>query len=116
MIGLLLYFLIMSGTMLALSRWMPGFQVASLTSALVASAVLAAVNAVVKPVLFVLTLPFTIATLGLFLIVINAMCLWLVQSVVPGFSIRGTGTLLVSSLALAAVGMVWKAIATSSDD
>jgi putative membrane protein len=115
MTGMLLYFLLMSGAMLALSRLMPGFHVSGWPAALLASAVLAAVNAVVKPLLFVLTLPFTIATLGLFLVVLNAICLWLVQRVVPGFAIHGTGTLLGSSLILAVVGMAWKALARAED-
>lgn len=111
MINTLLYFLVMSAAMLLLSRVMPGFRVEGWGSALLASAVLAAVNAVVKPVLFLFTLPFTIATLGLFLLVLNAMCLWLVQRLVPGFEVRGTGTLVIASLVLAAVGMLWKAAA-----
>src|SRR5262249_47701275 len=73
--NLLLYFVVMAAAMLGLSRILPGFHVNGWVPALFASVVLAAVNTVLKPILFVLTLPFTILTLGLFLFVLNAICL-----------------------------------------
>jgi len=73
-----------------------------------------AVNTVVKPILFVLTLPFTILTLGLFLFVLNAICLWITALLVPGFDVVGAWTTLLASLILAAVGMIWKAATSSS--
>ena len=108
MIGLILYFLVMTCAMLLLSRFLPGFHLAGWVPALIGSVVLAAVNAVVKPILFVLTLPFTILTLGLFLFLLNAFCLWLAQRLVPGFEIQGFVTTLLASIILAIVGMVWK--------
>src|SRR5262249_21560420 len=57
--------------------------------ALLAGLVLALINAVVRPVLKVITLPLTLLTLGLFLFVLNAFCLWLTSAVVPGFDIHG---------------------------
>ncbi len=109
MLGMILYFVVIAATMLGLSRLLPGMRVDGWGSALVAAVVLALINAVVKPILFVLTLPFTILTLGLFLLVLNAFCLWLTARLVPGFDIRGFGTTLVASLVLAVVGMIWKA-------
>jgi len=50
-----------------------------------AALVLGLVNAIVRPVLLVLTLPLTLVTLGLFLFVLNAFCLWLTSAIVPGF-------------------------------
>ncbi len=69
--------------------------------ALLAGLVLALVNAVVRPVLKLITLPLTLLTLGLFLFVLNAFCLWLTSAVVPGFDIHGfraafLGALLIS--------------------
>jgi len=107
-IGLILYFVVMTCAMLLLSRLLPGFHVTGWVPALIGSLVLAAVNAIVKPILFVLTLPFTIITLGLFLFLLNAFCLWLTQRLVPGFEISGFFTTLVASILLAIVGMVWK--------
>jgi putative membrane protein len=112
-VTLLLYFIVMALAMLGLSRLMPGFHVDGPWPALLAAVVLAAVNTLVKPVLFVLTLPFTILTLGLFLFVLNAICLWITAVIVPGFDVHGAWTTLLASLVLAAVGMIWKA-ATSS--
>jgi putative membrane protein len=69
--------------------------------ALLAGLVLALINAVVRPVLKLITLPLTLLTLGLFLFVLNAFCLWLTSAVVPGFDIHGfraafLGALLIS--------------------
>jgi putative membrane protein len=57
--------------------------------ALLAGLVLALVNAVVRPILKLIALPLTLLTLGLFLFVLNAFCLWLTSAVVPGFDIHG---------------------------
>ncbi len=57
--------------------------------ALLAGLVLALINAVVRPVLKLITLPLTLLTLGLFLFVLNAFCLWLTSAVVPGFDVNG---------------------------
>ena len=69
--------------------------------ALLAGLVLALINAVVRPVLKVVTLPLTLLTLGLFLFVLNAFCLWLTSAIVPGFDVEGfraafLGALLIS--------------------
>lgn len=58
-------------------------------AALGAAFVLGLVNAVVRPVFVLLTLPLTIITLGLFLLVVNGLLLWLVAAVVPGFHVNG---------------------------
>ncbi len=57
--------------------------------ALVAAFLLGIVNAIIRPILILLTLPLTIVTLGLFLLVINGLMLWLVSAVVRGFSVSG---------------------------
>jgi putative membrane protein len=108
--SLILYFVVMAAAMMGLSRVLPGFRVGGWVPALLASVVLAAVNTVLKPILFVLTLPLTILTLGLFLFVLNAICLWIAALLVPGFAIRDLGTAVIASLILAVVGMVWKAL------
>ncbi len=109
-----LYFLLMAATMLGLSKVLPGFRVAGWGPAIIASIVLGVLNAVVKPVLFVLTLPLTLLTLGLFLLVLNAIMLWLTDKLVPGFDIPGGFvTTLVASLVLSVMGTVWKAVAKS---
>jgi putative membrane protein len=67
----------------------PGVQVQDWKAAAVAALVLGLVNMLVKPVLVLLTLPITVVTLGLFLLVINALLFWGVASVVPGFHVSG---------------------------
>lgn len=111
----ILYFFVIAVAMLGLSRILPGFQVDGWVPAIVAAVVLAVMNVIVKPILFVLTLPFTILTLGLFLFVLNALCVWLTAAVVPGFHVRGFVPALIASLVLAVVSMVWKALVAKQD-
>lgn len=113
--SLILYFVLMAAAMLILSRVLPGFQVDGWWPALIAAAVFGLVNTIVKPILFVLTLPFTIVTLGLFLFVLNMIMLWITAALVPGFRVHGLLTTFLASLALAVVGMLWKAAAKSSE-
>ena len=81
----------------------PGFQVSGLFPALAAAAIFGFVNALVKPVLFFLTFPITFVTLGLFLLVLNALCLWLASALTPGFQIRGFGSAMVGWIVLSLV-------------
>jgi putative membrane protein len=109
-----LYFLLMAATMLALSHVLPGFRVAGWWSAILAAVVLGVLNAIVKPILFVLTLPLTIASLGLFLLVLNAIMLWLTDRIVPGFDIPGGfGTTVIAAFILSILGMIWKGLVKS---
>ena len=110
---LLLYFLVMAAAMLGISRIVPGFNVSGWGPAILGAVVLALMNVLVKPILFVLTLPFTILTLGLFLLILNAIVLWLTARVVPGFQIAGFVPAFIASLLLSIVGMLWKAATKS---
>jgi putative membrane protein len=76
----------------------PGVHVDSFMAALFAALVLGLVNAVIRPLLVILTLPVTLLTLGLFLFVINALCFWLVAEMVPGFTVGGFGAALLGSI------------------
>lgn len=89
MLKLLLVWLINAGALLAVAYVMPGIDVASFTTALVAALILGLVNAVIRPVLVLLTLPVTILTLGLFIFVINGLLFWFVGSFVQGFVVSG---------------------------
>lgn len=66
----------------------PGATVTVL-GAFILAVVLAAFNLLIRPIIFVLTLPITILTLGLFTLVINALLVWLAAAIVPGFTITG---------------------------
>lgn len=75
-------------------------------SALAAAFVLGLVNAVVRPLFVLLTLPVTVVTLGLFLLVINGLLLWLVTAVVPGFHVNGFLAAVVGSILLSVVSWI----------
>ncbi len=77
---------------------MRGVDVASFRDALFAGALLSLVNAIVKPILVLLTLPVTILTLGLFYFVVTAFCLWLTAQFAPGFMLHGFFTTIVASI------------------
>jgi putative membrane protein len=106
----ILYFFVMAAAMMALSRLVPGFHVAGWGPAIVGSLICALLNVVLRPILWVLTLPFIILTLGLMLFVINAIVLLVTAALVPGFQIDGLFPALVASLILSVVSMVWKGI------
>lgn len=72
-----------------IAKYVPGFHVASFTSAVIAALIFGIVNAIVRPILLLLTLPFTIITLGLFVLVINALMFWLTAWIAPGFHVDG---------------------------
>lgn len=77
---------------LGVASWiLPGVDVTSLPALAVAALVLGFINAVVKPVLVILTLPITVLTLGLFYLVVNGIAFWLAAALVPGFGIRSFG-------------------------
>lgn len=84
----------------------PGFGVESLYTALIAAFVLGLVNALVRPLLFILTLPVTILTLGLFTFVLNALMILLVSTIVKGFTVDGFVPALLGSLVLWVVSLL----------
>ena len=87
----------------------PGITLASVPAALGAGLVLGLINAVVRPILVVLTLPITLLSLGLFLFVINAFCLWLTSEVVKGFEVHGFWPAVVGALLISTVSFVLNA-------
>lgn len=86
---ILLRWLISALVILTASYILPGVHVASFTTALAAAVVLGIINAILKPLLLLLTLPITLLTFGLFALVINALLILLADNIVPGFSVDG---------------------------
>jgi putative membrane protein len=82
----------------AVAYLLRGVNVASLRDAFIAGAVLSIINALVKPVLVLLTLPLTVVTLGLFYFLVSAFCLWMASEFVPGFQIQGFWTTLLAAI------------------
>jgi putative membrane protein len=88
----------------------PGIEVFGVGAALVAGVVFGLVNAIVRPVLIVLTLPITLLTLGLFIFVLNALCFWLTSMLVPGFDVRGFWPAFLGALFVSAVSWIVNAV------
>ncbi len=88
----------------------PGISVKNFYSALLAALVLGLVNAVIRPLLILLTLPVNILTLGLFTLVINALMLWFVASVVKGFDVKSFIAAFLGALVLWAVSWLTNAL------
>ncbi|TAL50271.1 phage holin family protein [Patescibacteria group bacterium] len=86
--------------LLIVANIVPGFGVDTFYSALIAALVLGLVNALIRPLLFILTLPVTILTLGLFTFVINAFMILLVSTIVKGFTVEGFVPALLAALLL----------------
>lgn len=86
---LLLIWLINAVALLLVPYLLQSVQVANFGTALIAALVLGLVNTLVRPILVVLTLPVTLLTLGLFILVINALMFWFVANVVGGFTVAG---------------------------
>ena len=103
---LLLKWLLSAASLMFVAYLYPGVQVTSLSAALVAALVIGLFNAVLRPILVVLTLPVTVVTLGLFLFVINAFMFWAAAELLKGFQVTGFGAALIGSLIYSALGMV----------
>ena len=88
---------------------LPGVTIVSLPALAVAAIVLGIVNAIVKPVLVLLTLPLTVMTLGIFYLIVNGMAFALAAWIVPGFEVRSLGW---AMLGAALVGLVSMCIGT----
>ena len=98
MTSLLLRWLINAVGLLLVAYLYPGVVVEGFLAALLAALVLGLVNAVIRPILVILTLPATILTLGLFIFVINAFLFWFVAEIVHGFRVTGFGAALLGSI------------------
>ena len=97
------------------SMILPGVHVDNAITAIIVAAVLAFLNAIVKPVLVLLTIPITIFTLGIFLLVINAFIIMLAAKIVNGFHVDGFWIALLFSLLLSLVTAVFDAIANRNE-
>ena len=95
---LIIKWLLSAAALLAVAYLYSGVTVTSFTGALVAAAVLGALNMVVRPLLVLLTLPVTVLTLGLFLFVINALMFWAAAGLVSGLNVNSFGAAMLGSL------------------
>lgn len=92
------------------SYLLPGVTIENFLTALLVALVLAVLNVVVKPLLVILTIPITVITLGLFLLVINALIILLAEALIPGFMVDGFWWALLFSLILSLVVAIFDSL------
>ena len=98
--------LLLAAALLLVAHLYSGVMVQSFSAALIAALVLGLLNAILRPLLVLLTLPVTLLTLGLFLFVINALMFYFAANLLDGFNVRGFGAALIGSLIYSACGLV----------
>jgi|Deesub1362A_J573_1020465.scaffolds.fasta_scaffold00140_15 putative membrane protein len=109
--GIFTRWIISAISLLLTAALLPGIEV-SILSAFVASAFLGVFNALLRPILLILTLPINILTLGLFTFVINGLMLYLVSGVIKGVEIQGFGWAVIGAALLSLIGWVLHALVT----
>jgi len=99
--------ILLNGIAIGVAAWfVPGLKLSGPMAALLAGLILGVVNALVRPVLVVLTLPLTLVTLGLFLFVVNGLCLGLTAALVPGLDIDGFWSAVLGALIVTIVSWI----------
>ena len=112
----LLRVLLNAVAIMAAAWFVPGVTLAGPFAALAGGLILGFVNALVRPVLVLLTLPFTLLTLGLFIFVVNAICFALTAGLVPGFDIDGFFPALFGSIVVTVVSWVLNALLVDKEE
>ena len=109
MLTMLLKWLGLALSVLFVGWVIPGISIASFATALIAAAIIALVNVFIKPILILLTLPINILTLGLFVLVINAVLFMFVAYLVPGVEVDGFWSAFLGALILSilSIGLNW---------
>jgi putative membrane protein len=114
--GLIVRWIVNTLALFVVVNIVPGYGYRSIVTLVIAAAVLGLLNTIVRPVLFVLTLPLTVVTLGLFLIILNAIMLEITAWLVPGFRINGFGWAVVGAIVLGLISLVTSRIGRSRDE
>ncbi len=109
MVKILIRWCLLAAVLLLIAHLYSGVEVRSFSAALGAALVLGLLNAVVRPVLVILTLPVTLVTLGLFLFVINALLFYSAAWLMDGLNVTSFGAALVASLIYSVFGLVVEA-------
>ncbi|MCA1855955.1 phage holin family protein [Massilia oculi] len=113
---LLITWLINAAALMALPFLMSSVSVSNFTSALIAALVLGLVNTLIRPVLVILTLPVTVLSLGLFILVINAFLFWMVSRWVDGFNVGGFGSAFVAAILYSIISWALSALLLKDKD
>ena len=102
----ILRWLLAALVLLLIANFVPGIALTGWYAAIITVAILGLVNAIIRPIIVLLTLPINILTLGLFSFVINALLIWFVATIVQGFSVDGFVAALIAAILLAAANAV----------
>ena len=103
---LLLRWLLNALALIAIANLIPGIHIDTFYHALIAALVLGLANAIIRPLLLVLTLPINILTLGIFTFVINALMILLAATIVKGFVVSGFAPAFLAAIVLWVIGML----------
>lgn len=114
--GILIRWAINTLALIGIVKIVPNIHADDWTTLAIAAAVLGLLNAIVRPILYVLTLPITIITLGLFLVILNAAMLKMTAGLVPGFEIDGFLSTILASLLLSIVSSVTSSIGRKKEE
>lgn len=106
MFSILINWIVSAMVVFSIAYILPGASVVDFTAALVVALALGVINALLKPVLLLLTLPINILTLGLFTFVLNALLIILVSNIVPGFTVDGFLAAFIFGIVLSVVNAV----------
>lgn len=107
---LLLRLLVNAVAFYLIAMYVPGFHVSSFTAAIIAAIIFGVVNAIVRPFVLLITLPFSIITLGIFVLIVNALMFWLTAWLSPGVRVDGFWPAFIGAIIMMVVGMLTSAV------
>ena len=117
MLSFFLTWLLAAVSLVVTAKLVPGLSLDSFSAAIVAAAVMGLVNAIIRPLIILMTLPLTILTLGLFLLVVNAISIGLVAYLTPGFHVAGFFPAIFGSIVLSLVsGLLGKFVKQNASE
>jgi putative membrane protein len=105
-VKLILRWLINAAALYVAVRIVPGIEATDTNAILIAAVVIGLINATLKPLAVLLTLPLTVLTLGLFYLVVNGAMLYLTAALTPGFQLAGFGSAVLGAIVISIVGML----------
>ncbi len=107
---LILRWLLSALTLMGIAYFLPGISIVSFYAAVIAALILGLINALIRPVLFILTLPINILTLGLFTFVLNALMFWFGSTIVKGFYVQDFKAAFLGALIMTVVSWLLSSI------
>lgn len=107
---LIVLWMVNAVSLLIVGYLLPGITLTGFWAAMLAALVLGLLNALIKPILILLTLPITVVTMGLFLLVINALVFWLAGSILKGFEVNGFWWALIGAIVYSVLSTLFSSL------